>query len=196
MAVRRRIPFAHGIFFITLTCSEWHPLFSELDAYDIVYRWFDYLKSKGHFVNAYVIMPNHLHVILSFEEKERSINNEISEGKRFMAYALIKRITEQNRLDLLQKLEAGVKSSEHLRGKRHRVFQPSFDWKWIESDWFMEQKLNYIHANPVRGKSPLVGHVEDYLHCSARFYAGRADFLYPVTHVGSMQDIQFHGRSG
>ena len=44
------------------------PLVDKLDGYNIVYKWFDYLKAQGHFINAFVPraigMPNHVHAII------------------------------------------------------------------------------------------------------------------------------------
>jgi len=68
------------------------PLVDKVNAYNIIYKWFDYLKAQGHFINAFVIMPNHVHVIISFIETEQSINNIIGNGKRFMAYDIIKKL--------------------------------------------------------------------------------------------------------
>jgi hypothetical protein len=45
MAVRIPIDEAEGLYFITFTCCQWLPLFEITDGYDIVYNWFDYLKS-------------------------------------------------------------------------------------------------------------------------------------------------------
>ncbi|MFM7854986.1 MAG: hypothetical protein ACKO96_24440, partial [Flammeovirgaceae bacterium] len=64
MSVRRQITEKDGIFFITFTCARWLHLFEQAQAYDVVYKWFDYLKSKGHYVLGYVIMPNHVHALL------------------------------------------------------------------------------------------------------------------------------------
>jgi len=72
-------------YFITFTCCEWLPLFEITNGYDVVYKWFDYLKSKNHFVKGYVIMPNHLHVLIDFYKSLKSINTIMSNGKRFMA---------------------------------------------------------------------------------------------------------------
>ena len=66
------------------------PLIAKVDNYNIDYKWFDYLKTQGHFVNAFVIMPNHVHAIISFTETEQNINNIIGNDKRFMAYDIIK----------------------------------------------------------------------------------------------------------
>ena len=62
------------------------PLIDEVDGYNIICKWFYYLKSQDHFINAFVIMPNHVHAIISFIETEQSINNIIGNSKRFMAY--------------------------------------------------------------------------------------------------------------
>jgi putative transposase len=84
MPVKQTIPYDHGTFFITFTCYQWLPLIDKVNGYDIVYTWFDYLKTQGHFINVYVIMPNHVHVIISFTETRQSINTIIGNGKRFI----------------------------------------------------------------------------------------------------------------
>ena len=50
MSVRREIPEKDGIYFITLTCARWLHLFEITNSYDVVYKWFDHLKSKGHLI--------------------------------------------------------------------------------------------------------------------------------------------------
>ena len=65
MSVRREIPEYDGLYFITFTCCHWQKLFEITNGYGIVYNWFDHLKSKGHFINGYVIMPNHVHALIA-----------------------------------------------------------------------------------------------------------------------------------
>jgi REP element-mobilizing transposase RayT len=65
MSVRREIREYDGINFITITCSQWFHFFELLNGYDEVYKWFDHLKSKGHFIAGHVIMPNHIHVLIA-----------------------------------------------------------------------------------------------------------------------------------
>ena len=93
MAVHRKIPEFDGLYFITLTCADWLPLFHEADGYSVVYKWFDYLKALGHYIIGYVIMPNHLHAMIAFSHTQgKSINSIVSNGKRFMAYELVERL--------------------------------------------------------------------------------------------------------
>jgi len=108
MPVRREIPYDEGLYFVTFTCYKWIPLFEYTNGYDIVYAWFDYLKTQGHDIIGYVIMPNHLHVMISFSQTKKSINKIIGDGKRFMAYELIKRLEQKGLKHILEKLEKAV----------------------------------------------------------------------------------------
>src|SRR3954470_12986292 len=134
MSVRREITEYDGIYFITITCSNWLPLFELTNSYDAVYKWFDHLKSKGHFIVGYVIMPNHLHALIGFRNTQgESINSIIGNGKRFMAYDLVARMKEKNEEEVLTQLSSSVNSTDRKRGKLHEVFEPSFDWKECRS---------------------------------------------------------------
>ena len=53
MPVLQTIPYDDGTFFITFTCYDWLPLIDKTDGYDLMYQWFDHLKSKGHKINGY-----------------------------------------------------------------------------------------------------------------------------------------------
>ena len=84
MSVRRAIAEKDGIYFITFTCKNWLPLFDLTNSYDAVYKWFDHLKTNGHYITGYVILPNHLHVLIGFKALKQSINTVVSNGKRFI----------------------------------------------------------------------------------------------------------------
>jgi REP element-mobilizing transposase RayT len=190
MSVRREIPEYSGIFFITFTCHKWYHLFEEAGAYDTVYKWFDYLKQQGHYICAYVIMPNHAHVLIGFRHTQGlSINYIVGNGKRFMAYDIIKRLKKLGKYHLLKKLERAVNRIERARGKLHEVFEPSFDWKSCDTSKFIEQKLDYIHENPCRGKWQLVDQPEQYTHSSASYYVNDKHGVYEVTNYAALDDI-------
>ena len=97
MSVRKAIPEKYGLYFITITCAQWLWLFEKTNSFDIVYNWFDYLKSKGHLICGYVIMPNHLHALIAFRNSGIKINTIIGNGKRFMAYDLVERLNERKK---------------------------------------------------------------------------------------------------
>jgi len=135
-----------------------------------VYHWFEHLRKEACYVTGYVIMPNHLHVLLFPTQAEKSLNKLVGEGKRFMAYDIVKKLKEQGKIAMLKKLEEGVDENEKKKGKRHQVFRLSFDARKCFSEKMIEQKLDYIHHNPVSGKWNLVNDFAAYEHSSAGFY--------------------------
>jgi hypothetical protein len=141
-----------------------------------VYRWFHHLKNAGCFVTGYVIMPNHFHVLLFLSHCGTSLNFLVGEGKRFMAYDIVSGLREAENHSLLKLLAEGVRPKEKLKGKNHQVFRTSFDGRVCYDEKMIEQKLDYIHHNPVRGKWKLVDDYTKYEHSSAAFYElGKAE---------------------
>src|SRR4051812_47979128 len=127
MPVKKTIPYEYGMFFITFTCHKWLALIDKVNGYDIIYAWFDHLKMKGHYINGYVIMPNHVHILVSFTRTVQSINTIIGNGKRFMAYEIINRLKENNEKELLEDLSENVELKRKENKKLHDVWELSFD---------------------------------------------------------------------
>ena len=157
--------------YITFTCFNWLPLFEVTKGYDLVYKWFTYLKEKDETdILSFVIMPNHFHAIIHLRNEKSSLNKLVANGKRFMAYEIVKRLQEKKEDAILERLALGVSKTDKKKGQKHRVFETSFDAKYVESDKFILQKLDYIHHNPVTGKWNLAAEFTDYEHSSASYY--------------------------
>lgn len=191
MPVKQNIPHNSGLFFITFTCFQWLPLIDKVNGYDIIYNWFDHLKSKGHYINGYVIMPNHLHVLISFVNAGQNINTITGNGKRFMAYEIIQRLQESGATGLLQQLSSIIETKRKQNNKQHNVWQLSFDWKDCRSREFCWQKLDYIHNNPCTGKWQLAANAIEYSHSSAKYYLTGEQGVYTVTNFMEMEDVAF-----
>ncbi|MGI9544093.1 MAG: transposase [Cyclobacteriaceae bacterium] len=176
----------YDLYFCTFTCYKWLPLFELTNGYDAVYKWFDYLKKKEIRVVAFVIMPNHLHTILYFPKEGFDLNKSISNAKRFMAYEMVKRLKDMRKVDILQKLKAGLTSREMKKGQKHKVFEASFDAKPVYSEEFFYQKLDYIHSNPVEGKWKLANDFALYEHSSASFYELEKVSHFEPTHYSDI----------
>ncbi len=189
MPTRRTIPQNNGIYFITFTCANWYHLFEISNSYDLVYNWFKLLQKDGHHIVGYVIMPNHIHAIIAFKNTEKSINTIIGNGKRFMAYKLVKRLEKAEQHKLLVKMQNKVSNFETERNKKHQVFQPSFDWKECSTEFFINQKLDYIHENPCKGEPPLVQSPQDYQHSSAKAYINNEHVHIKITTYLELDDI-------
>jgi REP element-mobilizing transposase RayT len=160
----------NSFYFVTFTCYKWLSLFQEANAYDAAYKWFDSLSKKNIHVTGYVVMPNHLHVLLYFPQMPKSLNTVIANAKRFLAYDIVKKLEEKKANELLDVLHAGVKKRESKKGQIHKVFEDSFDAKDCHSREFIFQKLEYMHHNPVSKKWQLVNDFADYEYSSASFY--------------------------
>ena len=188
MPVRESIKETEGVYFITFTCTNWLPLFKICNAYHAVYKWVDHLIEQGHYIIGYVIMPSHVHAIIAFTNTGKSINIIVSNGKRFIAYDLVKRLKEMNSNLILNELNNDLNNTEKKEGKIHGVFETSFDWKECRTERFIQQKLNYIHWNPCKGNK-LVELPEQYIHSSAKFYITGEQGIYAVTSFMELRDI-------
>ena len=181
MSVRHQIHEYDGMYFITFTCYNWLPLFEITNGYHLVYEQFNYLKSCGHSIVGYVIMPNHVHALIHFADTGKKVNTIVGNMKRFLAYSLVKELERQHKTDILKLLAQGVNKTDRSRGKLHEVFEPSFDCKYCYGDNFIEQKLSYIHNNPVESKWQLAESAVEYPHSSAYFYTEGRQGVYEVT---------------
>jgi REP element-mobilizing transposase RayT len=133
-----------GIYFITFTCFQWLPLIELSTGYNAAYKFFASLAKQEHTVLAYVIMPNHLHLLLNYKGGKSS-NAVIGNGKRFMAYEIVNLLEQKGEKVLLQKLQAEVRDKDRNRGKKHEVWKHGFDVKECRTEKFILQKLIYIH---------------------------------------------------
>src|SRR5665647_1318298 len=111
MGVRKQITENDGVYFITFTCYKWMRLIEKVNGYNMVYNKFDYLQKQGHFIIGYVIMPNHLHVLIAFKNTGKTINSKVGNMKRFMAYEIVKRLQANNEKAILDTLAAGVNAT-------------------------------------------------------------------------------------
>ena len=170
------------IYFLTITCYKWINLFSITNFYNHIYKWFQFMESNEKKIIGYVIMPNHLHLLLYIPQKSEPINKIVSEGKRFFAYKIITILKKENKLNLLNTLKNSVTEYDKKRGKIHNVFQPNSDITSCLSENKIIQILDYIHFNPVSPKWNLVDDFTTYKHSSACFYELNFQSEYKITH--------------
>ena len=103
-----------------------------------------------------------------------------------MAYEILKRLKKGERHEILRKLASDLSASSKARGQKHKVFRPSSDIKEITSQKFIDQKIGYIHANPISGKWRLAESMEVYPHSSAVFYSLGKEHRAPLVHVNEL----------
>ncbi len=178
----------NGLYYITFTNYKWLHLFHVLNMYDEIYKWFNLLEKKKEAVAGYVIMPNHLHLLLFHKEENGNLYKIISNAKRFMSYEIVKRLKERKDFSTIRILSDGLTATDKKKGQKHRVFEDSFDCKRCYSEKFIEQKLNYIHNNPIHPKWNLSTAAKDYPHSSAALYSGKErKYPFKLQHYKTVQ---------
>lgn len=140
----KRFQQARCLHFVTFSCHHRDPLLANPHSRDVfeqtlerVRRWY------GFFVSGYVVMPEHIHLLIS--EPERST----------LAVAL--QMLKQNTAHQLRPPEGSP------------FWQPRYYDFNVWSEDKRVEKLRYIHRNPV--KRGLVERPEDWLWSSFRHYA-------------------------
>ncbi len=112
----------------------------------------------------YVIMPDHLHLLVWPQDPEQ-MGAFMRDFKKFTAVRLIRQVEVERDHKLLAAFEAA--GSETGRSDR-KVWQDSYWDLNIYTERFLRQKLNYMHRNPVRSR--IVEHPEAYPYSSYRNY--------------------------
>ena len=169
-----------AVYFATFTCHRWLPLIELADAYDLVYKWMHIAYFKGYRFFGHVIMPNHFHFIIRVPDGGM-INSLLANGKRFMAYEIIRRLRAKGSIAILQELQEDLRPSDVERGQKHRVFDTSTDLIELFSGKMIEQKLRYMHANPVSKRWKLADDAVEYEHSSFAFYVNGEARSAPLT---------------
>ena len=190
MTIRTRHEVNEDTWFVTFTCHDWLPLFELTNSYDLVYKWLKLIDDKYQIkTTGFVIMPNHVHVLLYLTNVNVNLNTIMANAKRFMAYDLVKRLTEQKHTGILNILSSACSEKERAKGQLHKAFEPSFDAKPVYTIDFLYQKLDYIHHNPVSGKWQLSNEFTDYPHSSAAFY--ELGLAHPFVNVYDYRNYWF-----
>jgi putative transposase len=149
--------------FFTATILEWKHLLKD-DAYkDIVINSLRFLKDeKSIVIYGYVIMPNHIHLI--WQIQDGFIREKIQmRFLRFTAQQMKFRLQKEDLL-ALEQYRVNAKDREYQFWERNPL---SVDL-WTEA--VFDQKLEYIHDNPIQPKWHLAEFPEAYRYSSARFY--------------------------
>ena len=144
MRSRYAIREPHSAYFVTSIIVEWLPVFTTAACCDIVVRSLLHCREqKALQIYAWVILDNHFHAILSAPD----LAGTLTDFKRFTARALLEQIKVEKREWLLNQL--AYYCAAHKRSSEHQVWQEGVHPQAIGSDEMMEQKLDYIHNNPV-----------------------------------------------
>lgn len=152
------------LYFITCTVRQWVDVFTR-DVYrEIVVDSIRHCQeNKGLRLHGWVIMSNHIHLIIS--STKNNLSDIIRDFKKFTSTKIVEAIrnnSQESRKRWLLRL--------FIRNGAVRFWQEGYHGEEITSRAFYLTKLNYIHLNPVR--AGWVEKEEEYLYSSCGDYYG------------------------
>ena len=157
--MRRRheqLAFAGSMHFVTLVAGIRGHWFVESDVCEHLLNMFESYRSEfGLTCHAYVLMPDHLHVLLSQTEDGSLVARLVGEFKKWSS-----------------------RSWHHSQFRRTTLWRRGYDDVPVPGSDAARTKVNYAHANPVR--RGLVAHAEDYRWSSVHDYAGESRGIVTV----------------
>jgi REP element-mobilizing transposase RayT len=161
--------------FITFTVVDWIDVFTRQTYKDIVIESLDYcIQNKGMILFGYVIMSNHIHMII--QSQEATLSDLIRDFKKFTAKSILEKIqnSPESRRDwMLERFKLATES--HSRNKNYQFWQYGNHPEEVYSNNFMWSKLDYIHLNPVR--AGIVEKASHYVYSSASNYVSDSGLL-------------------
>jgi putative transposase len=166
----------HHVQFFTAVCNDWLHLLESDEAKDIIIRALQYQVKVGHVkVAAFVIMPNHIHIIWRVQN-DYSLEDVQRDFLKFTAKELLELIKAQKGAEGLEAVFVGLKDRTFQIWKRNSM---SID---LIHEWFFMQKFEYLHGNPCQPHWQLASLPENYKYSSARFYESGEDEFGFLTH--------------
>lgn len=175
MSHKYKITDQDAFYFVTFTTVDWVDVFTRDKYRNIIIESLQYCQQKkGLQVGAWCIMSNHVHLIIGTTSSP--MQNIMRDLKSYTSRRLREEITaypkESRKKWLLSHFDkGGVEEVKH----RWQLWQNGHHPIELFDSRIIEQKLNYIHNNPV--KAGWVFAPEDYVWSSARDYAGEQGML-------------------
>ena len=161
----------HTLYFTTSTVIGWLDVFTRPCYRKIIYDSLQHCRDKkGLSIHAYVIMSNHLHMIVSSQDKH--LKDIFRDFKTFTSKRMVEAIKdnpkESRRKWMYAMFQYAGRTKENHSNRQFWQFGNHAIPLWSEP--VIWQKLAYIHQNPVR--AGWVAEPWHYLHSSARQYNG------------------------
>jgi putative transposase len=156
-----------GVYFVTLTIVGWISLFDR-DCYkQILVENLQYCQQKeGLEIFAYVIMSNHLHLIAR-RNNELDLTELLGRFKSVTSKKFIKEIhnnPQESRRDWLL-YQFNYFANKNSQYDEYHLWQYTNHPTELFSNNVIQQKVNYIHENPVR--AGIVNDIAAYIYSSA-----------------------------
>jgi REP element-mobilizing transposase RayT len=157
-----------GLYFVSFATIGWVDVFTRLEYRKIIIDSLKYCQNqKGLLLYAWCLMTNHIHLIVKAKDGFELVGI-LRDFKKFTSRQLIKAIEdhpgESRKEWMLSKFRlAGAYNSNN---EKYQFWQQNNKPIELWSASVIQQKLDYIHMNPV--EAGFVERPEEYLYSSAR----------------------------
>lgn len=165
------------LYFVTTKAVDYAHLFQRDLVKRLLIDALDCMHLRQHLsLYAFVIMPNHIHLIAQFLA-EKPLMDWVRDYKKHVADRLIRQYQVENHQQALEFLARKV---SHPDKQKYKVWEDGYNAKDIFSPEFLRQKIEYIHNNPCQTHWGLVTNPAEYMWSSARFYLTNQPAIIPV----------------
>ena len=169
-------PKLHHCYFFTATINSWKPLLKNDQRKEIILNSIKYMANNNRAsIHAFVIMPNHVHVVLTLHERETTKDFQ-RDFLKFTSQQLIKLLIHENSEEELHQFTSTQKD------RIYHIWERRAKWIAIEHLPILEQKIDYIHQNPMQEKWKLAELSEDYFWSSASYYVLNSNHHSFISH--------------
>ena len=155
-----------ALYYVTFSVVDWLPVFVSQAAMQIVTESFNFChQNKSLRINAFVIMPTHLHAIcFDTQWQAARLERTLTEFRKFTGRNMVEHCAAHLPASFVQAMESAAPED-----RAHRFWQPTRHPVALTSEAMWRQKLDYLHDNPVR--KGLVRRPADWRFSSATYYA-------------------------
>jgi REP element-mobilizing transposase RayT len=166
------------VYFVTFTVVDWLPIFINPEPINIITDSLNFcIKERSLRVYAYVIMPNHLHlVVFNAKYDNARLQKTLAEFRKFNGHKLADYVDN----NLATSLSRVIRSNS-LNDRSRQVWLPGWHAEGLASEAFLNQKVDYIHQNPVRKGYVCVP--EHWRYSSAKYWLDGEEGEIPISPV-------------
>ena len=166
-----------AVHYITFSVVEWVDVFSRAEYRHILLDHIRHAQEHdGLLLHAWVLMTNQFHGLMSAGDG-KDLSSILRDIKKYSSVNILKAIEKNERESrqawMLEIFEKAGKTN--ARNNKYQFWIQDNHPKECFGREFTEQKINYIHQNPVRAE--FVSWAEDYLYSSARDHSGEKGLL-------------------
>lgn len=168
--------------FVTFTVVAWIDVFSRELYKEMFIKSLQYCcEKKGLILHAWVIMTNHVHLIIS--STDNKIEYLVRDIKKYTSKQIIKAI-QDNPVESRKEWMVNIFRFTGRNNNNNKEFQ---FWKQdyhpieLHNDQKLQQRLSYLHENPVT--SGLVWEPQHYKYSSAIDYYTNGRGLLKIQHL-------------